>query len=245
MADRVIALIPARSGSKRVPDKNIRLLDGHPLISYSICSAINCGIFSRVIVSTNSGGYASIANEYGAEVPFLRPNNIAGEKSQDFEWIEYTLNRLQEEDEFYSHFCILRPTSPFRLAKTIVRAWHQFKNTPGIDSLRAVEKCSQHPGKMWMINGTTMSPLLPFSLNKQPWHSNQYAALPEIYVQNASLEIARSEVVFKQKSISGSIVAPFITKEYEGFDINIPYDWEFAEKLVVSGEALLPEVKKI
>lgn len=244
MADQVIALIPARSGSKRIPDKNIRLLGGYPLISYSIYSAINCGIFSRVVVSTDSGEYASIANEYGAEVPFLRPNNIAGEKSQDFEWIEYTLNRLQEEDESYSHFCILRPTSPFRQAETIVRAWNQFRNTPGIDSLRAVEKCSQHPGKMWMINGATMSPLLPFSLNEQPWHSNQYAALPEIYVQNASLEIARSEVVFKQKSISGSIIAPFITKAYEGFDINIPYDWEFAEKLVVSGEALLPEVKK-
>lgn len=238
----VIALIPARSGSKRVSDKNIRPLAGHPLIAYTISAALQSGIFSSIIVSTDSEQYADIAKRYGAEVPFLRPPEIAGELSPDIEWVEYTLKQLKDRDRVYDCFSILRPTSPFRQPEMIRRAWQEFLAEKGVDSLRAVEKCKQHPGKMWVVRGNRMVPLLPLSPAEQPWHSSQYQSLPEVYVQNASLEIAWSRVIFQGRTIAGNVVMPFFTQDYEGFDINNDYDWKLAEELIQSGEAHLPQI---
>lgn len=241
----IVALIPARSGSKRVPDKNIRPLAGHPLIAYSITAALQSGVFKDVIVSTDSPNYADIARYYGAEIPFMRPDEIAGDTSPDIEWVENTLRRLAAQGRQYDCFSILRPTSPFRLPATIRRAWVAFSTQNGVDSLRAVEKCSQHPGKMWVIRGQRMMPLLPLGPPEQPWHSSQYPSLPEVYVQNASLEMAWSRVVFEERTIAGNVVMPFLTEAYEGFDVNSPYDWNLSETLVQKNEAHLPEIKQM
>ena len=239
-----IALIPARSGSKRVPDKNIRPLAGHPLIAYSICAALQSGVFASVVVSTDSEAYARIAREHGAEVPFMRPAEFSGDTSPDIEWVEYTLKRLAEQGRRYDCFSILRPTSPFRLPETIRRAWTEFCAEDGVDSLRAVEKCGQHPGKMWVIRGRRMLPLLPFGPAEQPWHSSQYPSLPLVHVQNASLEIAWSRVVLEGRTIAGHVLMPFLTRDEEGFDVNQPYDWALAEQMVAAGTARLPAVSK-
>ncbi|MDD5760154.1 MAG: acylneuraminate cytidylyltransferase family protein [Desulfobulbaceae bacterium] len=239
---KVIALIPARAGSKRVKGKNIKVLAGHPLIAYAIAAAKESNIFSDVLVSTDSEQVAEIARHYGAEVPFLRPAEMAGDLSPDIEWVEYTLKRLQVEGRSYDCFSILRPTSPFRQAETIRRAWELFLAQEGVDSLRAVEKSKQHPGKMWVLRGSRMFPLLPLSPPEQPWHSSQYQSLPEVYVQNASLEIAWTRVLFEGRTIAGQVLVPFFTQDYEGFDINSPYDWKLAEELVSSGEVRLPIV---
>ena len=238
----IVALIPARAGSKRVRDKNIRLLAGHPGIAYTIAAAVQSGIFADVIVSTDSEHYAKIAAYYGAEVPFLRPETLAGDRSPDIEWLQYTLDRLRDEGRSYDCFSILRPTSPIRLPETIQRAWQAFTAETGVDSLRAVEKCAQHPAKMWVVRKNRMMPLMPFGPAEQPWHSSQYPSLPEIYVQNASLEIAWSRVVFEEHTIAGNVVMPFFTENYEGFDVNNPYDWKLAEHLVEAGNARLPAV---
>ena len=240
----IVALIPARAGSKRVPDKNIRPLAGHPVIAYTIAAALSSRIFSDVIVSTDSERYAQIVKYYGAEVPFLRPSELATDQSPDIEWLEYTLGRLKHAGRNYDCFSILRPTSPFRLPQTIQRAWHEFMAQKGVDSLRAVEKCNQHPGKMWVVRGNRMMPLLPLGPADQPWHSSQYPALPEIYVQNASLEIAWSRVVYEGRTIAGNVVMPFFTSEYEGFDVNNEYDWQLAEHLIQKGDAKLPPVRQ-
>jgi N-acylneuraminate cytidylyltransferase len=237
-----VALIPARSGSKRVPDKNIRPLAGHPLIAYSISAARQSGVFAAVIVSTDSERYAQVARHYGAEMPFLRPAAYSGDTSPDIEWVEYTLKRLADEGRRFDCFSILRPTSPFRLPETIRRAWAGFCAETGVDSLRAVEKCSQHPAKMWVVRGRRMLPLLPIGPADQPWHSSQYPSLPEVYVQNASLEIARSRVVFEGRTIAGTVLMPFLTRDAEGFDVNKPYDWDLAEHMVKAGTATLPAV---
>ncbi len=239
----IIALIPARSGSKRVPNKNVRPLAGHPVIAYSIAAAAHSGIFSSIVVSTDSAEYADIARYYGAAVPFLRPRDFAGDLSPDIEWVEYTLKRLRDEGQNYDCFSILRPTSPFRQADTIRRAWREFLAGEGVDSLRAVEKCKQHPGKMWVVRGKRMMPLLPLSPAEQPWHSSQYQSLPEVYVQNASLEIAWTRVVFQGRTIAGNVLMPFFTQGYEGYDVNQPMDWKIAEELVRIGQAYLPAVR--
>ncbi|MGD9179813.1 MAG: acylneuraminate cytidylyltransferase family protein [Desulfobacterales bacterium] len=240
----IVGLIPARAGSKRVPDKNIRPLAGHPVMAYTIAAAIDSGIFTDIIVSTDSEQYAEIARHYGAEVPFMRPVEMAGDLSPDIEWIEYTLKRLEEDGRSYDCFSILRPTSPFRQPNTIQRAWKDFLAEDGVDSLRAVERCRQHPGKMWVIRNKRMMPLLPLSPPEQPWHSSQYQALPEVYVQNASLEIAWTRVVLQERTIAGNVLMPFLTEGYEGFDVNDPYDWNLAEHLLKNKSAQLPRVSK-
>jgi CMP-N,N'-diacetyllegionaminic acid synthase len=241
---KAVALIPARSGSQRVIHKNIRLLGGHPLIAYTISAALQSGVFDEVVVSTDSEQYAKIAAYYGAKVPSLRPSEIAGETSPDIEWVQWILRVLADGGQAFDAFSILRPTSPFRLPATILRAWGEFCSAEGIDSLRAIEKCSQHPGKMWVVRGHRMFPLLPLSPAEQPWHSSQYKALPEVYVQNASLEIAWCRVVSETQSIAGHSILPFFTRENEGFDVNSEMDWEIAEQLVESGVASLPRVEK-
>lgn len=240
----IVALIPARSGSKRIPDKNIRRLSGHPLMAFAIAAAQASQVFDRIIVSTDSQQYANIAKHYGAGVPFLRPVELAGASSPDIEWVQYTLKKLQQQGQTYDCFSILRPTSPFRQPETIQRAWREFLSQTGIDSLRAVEKCQQHPGKMWVIRGKRMMPLLPLGPVEQPWHSSQYQALPEVYVQNASLEIAWTKVAIEGGTIAGNVVMPFLTEGYEGFDVNQPLDWRIAEELVQTGEAQLPFVSQ-
>jgi len=241
----IVALIPARAGSKRVAGKNIRPLAGHPVIAYTIAAARQSGIFSAVIVSTDSEEYAKIARYYGAEVPFLRPTEIAGDVSPDIDWLEFTLRKLKEMGREYNCFSLLRPTSPFRLPETIQRAWHEFLAEEGVDSLRAVEKCKQHPGKMWVVRGKRMLPLLPLGPPDPPWHSTPYQALPLVYAQNASLEIAWTWVVLDTHSIAGNVLMPFFTGEYEGFDVNQPSDWQYAEELVRSGQARLPVVPQL
>ncbi len=241
-APACVALIPARAGSRRVAGKNVRLLAGHPLMAYTIAAARQSGVFADVIISTDSEEYAGIAQRYGASAPFLRPAEMAGELSPDIEWVAYTLERLAGQGRRYECFSILRPTSPFRQPETIRRAWQHFLQAEGADSLRAVEKCKQHPGKMWVIRGQTLLPLLPFGPVDQPWHSTPYQALPEVYVQNASLEIAWSRVVFTSRTIAGVAITPFLTTGYEGLDINDEKDWWYAEYAIGEGLAHLPRI---
>lgn len=241
---RAVALVPARMGSKRVPGKNIRALHGHPLIAYTIAPAIESGVFDAVVVSTDSAEIAKIAAHYGAEVPFLRPAEFSGDTSPDIEWVEFTLRALAERGRTYECFSLLRPTSPFRSPGTLRRAWDAFLADTRVDSLRAVEKCTQHPGKMWILRHNRLLPLLPFGPDTQPWHSSQYPSLPAVYVQNASLEIAWSRVALDRHTIGGETIAPFLTTEAEGFDINNRLDWVVAEQLLASGEYVLPEVRQ-
>lgn len=213
-------------------------------MAYTIVAALQSKVFSSVVVSTDSPFYADIARHYGADVPFLRPSELSGDVSPDIEWVDYTLQTLKHKGESYDCFSILRPTSPLRQPETIRRAWQQFKSETGIDSLRAVEKCQQHPGKMWIVSGNRMVPLLPKSSNGQPWHSSQYQALPVVHVQNASLEIAWCRVVFEQHTIAGEVLMPFFTQDYEGLDVNRPEEWQALERLVQDGQAMLPVVEQ-
>ncbi len=242
MKPKSVAFIPARSGSKRVPNKNIKLLNGHPMLAYTVRAAIDSGVFNSVICATDSDQYADIARHYGAEVPFLRSTDISGDKSPDIEWVLWMLKGLKALGRDYEIFSILRPTSPFRLPRTIQRAWDIFINDTGADSLRAIEKCKQHPGKMWVMRGNRMLPLLPYTNGSTPWHSSQYAALPEIYAQDASLEIAWSRVALEQNSIAGEAIIPFVSQGLEGFDINVLEDWWMAERLVATQTAILPSI---
>ena len=238
-----MALVPARAGSTRVPGKNIRPLAGHPLIAYTLAAAQQSGLFDAVVVSTDSEETAEVSRAYGGEVPALRPEAMAGTTSPDIDWIEHTLALLADGGRSFDLFAILRPTSPFRTADTIRRAWDQLHDHPGgADSIRAVELCRQHPGKMWVLDGDLMRPLLEQPGDGVPSHSRQYQDLPPVHVQNSSLEIAWTRVVTEQRDIAGARVAPFLTEGLEGFTIDYPDDWAQAERWVAAGEGELPAV---
>ena len=239
----VVGLIPARCGSKRVANKNTMLIGGHPLLAYAIAAAIDSGVFDRVVVSTDSPEYAAIAKHYGAEVPNLRPPEFATDTSRDFEWIYHLINEFEHEGLNYEAFSILRPTSPFRNAETIKRAYEEFRSDESLDSLRAVELCSQHPGKMWRVFGDLLVPLLPVQPEEAEWYSSPTQSLPEVWVQNACIEFAYTRSLFEHKSISGKRIKAFKTIFPEGVDLNTETDVLRLNFLVESGEYSLPTIK--
>jgi N-acylneuraminate cytidylyltransferase len=240
-----VALVPARGGSQRVPGKNVRELAGHPLIAYTIAAARSSGLFDAVVVSTDSEEIAEAAARYGAEIPGLRPEEMASSTSPDIEWVRHTLDGLAAEGRTAELFSLLRPTSPFRTARTICRAHEKLLSLPDADSIRAVELCRQHPGKMWTLDGPLMRPLLAQPDEGVPTHSRQYQDLPEVYVQNSSLEMAWIRAVTEQGSIAGDTVAPFFTDDVEGLTIDYPSDWAEAERMVAEGEATLPAIDHV
>jgi len=211
------------------------------MIAYTISAAQASGLFDRIVVSTDSEIIQKIAIYYGADAPFLRPQEFANSTSPDIEWIKHALENIEEK---YDIFAILRPTSPFRSADTIRRAYQEFINNQKIDSLRAVELCKQHPGKMWIIEGETMKPLLNQDHLEVAWHAGQYQALPKVYVQNSSLEMAWTKVVDKYNTREGKILGPFLTEGYECFAVDYKSDWEWLEKMIRTGDVALPKVNK-
>ena len=240
---RAIAFVPARSGSERVPHKNVRPLAGHPLLAYAIATAEQSGVFERVVVSTDSEEIAEVARWYGADVPFLRPAEYASATSPDIEWLTFTLERLGGG---YELFAIVRATNPFRGKDAVRRGLEQLLATPEADSLRAVELVKQHPGKTWVLadDGRTMRPLLDQSQLEVAWHAGQYQALPPVYVQNSALEIAWTRVVSETGTREGRVVAPFLTQGLEGFNVDDEDDWARAEELVRSGRVTLTLVDR-
>lgn len=214
------------------------------MIAYSIASAIESGMFERIVVSTDSDHYANVASYYGAEVPFMRPRDFAQDESCDIEWVSHALRELHESGQEFEIFAILRPTSPLRTASTIRRAFVEFLSCESYDSLRAVEPCSQHPGKMWRVFGDLLIPVLPVQPSGVDWFSSPTQTLPKVWVQNASLEIAYTRCVTELQSISGNRIRAFKTEGVEGFDLNSERDLLELRELVRLRPELLPEVSQ-
>ena len=150
-SSEIWAIIPARSGSKAVPDKNIMKLDGHPLIAYSIVAAKKCSYIDRVIVSTDSKEYGEIALEYGAEVPFLRPSEISSDSSTDLQFFQHALDWFRKySDCSPEYFVHLRPTTPIRDSEIIDDAILSFKNS-NHSALRSVHKMSDTSYKTFEV----------------------------------------------------------------------------------------------
>jgi CMP-N,N'-diacetyllegionaminic acid synthase len=224
----IVALIPARSGSERILNKNIKNLNGKPLIAHTIDTALKSGSFDKVVCATDSLEYAKIAESYGAFVPELRSRKISSSESSDIEWVDWIVKLLLKSEK-YKFFSILRPTSPFRTISNINEAIDTFGKNLWADSLRSVTDSCQHPGKMWIIKNKIMTPVLPFSNKGVPWHSMQKKALSKVYQQNGCLEISKISNVVNDFSISGNLVIPFVMNKYEGHDINTEEDWIIAE----------------
>lgn len=237
---RNIALIPARAGSKRAPGKNIRLLNGMPLIAYSILAAKESLVFDEIIVSTDSSEYMDLAKQFGINENQLRPTSLASDTSPDIDWVNHAVSELIPRVQNNDRLCILRPTSPLRTAQTIRSAIEIFSHSPWASSLRALERITEHPGKMWKVDENNMAhPYLNQEGHLIPTHSRPTQSLEPLYVQNASLEVTTVSSVRATNSIAGNNVMAFFMPEFEGLDVNTEIDFDFLEFLISSGKVRL------
>ena len=233
---QVLALIPARSGSKGIIHKNIREIAGRPLISYSIHHALKTPNIQRTIVSTDSEKYARIARAYGSETPFIRPLDIAGDFSTDFEVFDHALNWLMENDGYCPEIIVhLRPTFPVRNESDIQNAIQLLIDNPELDAVRSVVPAPKTPFKMWIKNKEGL--LDPASTCEvREAHSLPRQILPESYMQNACIDIIRSRTILEKKSMVGSKVAGYFMSR--NFDIDYIEDFEKVEKFLLNNKDL-------
>ena len=210
-SDEVLALIPARSGSKSIPDKNIRSVGGKPLLAWSIQHAQQAECVDRVIVSTDSTLYAEIAKSYGAEVPFIRPAHLAGDSVRDQPVFEHALRWILEAEGRVPSVCVhLRPTSPLRDPSAIDAMVRLLLEHPDADSVRSVTPAPHTPYKMWRVrNDGYLEPLLSLTGVDEPYNSPRQA-LPEVLLQTASVDVVRSAVVLERGSMSGTTILPYL-----------------------------------
>lgn len=229
----VLAIIPARGGSKSIPRKNIRPFAGHPLIAYSIAAGVQAETVNRVIVSTDDMEIAAVARNYGAEVPFLRPDELAQDSTTDYPVFEHALSWLADHEGYHPEVVVqLRPTSPVRPPDLVDKAVRLILDHPEADSVRGVVQSGQDPHKMWRISPQgQMVPLLRVEGLREPYNTPRQA-LPVTYWQTGHIDAIRTSIIFDKKSLSGDTILPLVLDDRYTVDIDTPVDWERAEWLV-------------
>lgn len=230
---KILAIIPARGDSKGLPNKNIRLLAGHPLIAYSIKAALDAPSITRVIVSTDSEKIGKIARQYGAETPFLRPKEISGDLSSDLEVFQHALNWLKTNGKYVPDLLVqLRPTSPIRTISLIETCIEKLINSD-CDSLRVVTKAFHTPYKMWKISSGSkpMTPLLSIEKSHEAYNQPRQN-LPEVYWQVGTLDVIKPHVIIEDDSMSGKKILPYIIPQEMAVDIDDLKSFDHAEHIL-------------
>jgi N-acylneuraminate cytidylyltransferase len=231
----VLALIPARGGSKSIPGKNIRLFAGHPLLAYSVAAARQATRVTRVIVSTDDEQIAAVARDYGAETPFLRPGELARDETPDLPVFEHALAWLSGEEGFRPDVVVqLRPTSPVRPPDCVDQAVSTLLAHPRADSVRGIVPAGQNPYKMWrMAHDGQMHPLLEGEFDEA--YNMPRQLLPATYWQTGHIDAIRTRTILDKRSMSGATILPLLLDPRYSVDIDNPRDWERAEWLVLHG----------
>ncbi len=238
----VLALIPARGGSKSIPRKNIVDFAGQPLIAYSIAAGRAAQTVSRVIVSTDEAEIAAIARRFGAEVPFLRPAGLAEDRTPDLPVFQHALTWLAEHEDYWPDIVVqLRPTSPFRRTHHIDAAVRALAADSTADAVRSVCIPFQNPFKMWQIGSDGyLRPLLNTAIPEA--YNAPRQALPDVYWQTGYVDAAWSRTILEKNSMTGERILPLIIDPSEWVDIDSPDDWRRAERLLTTGEVTLAEL---
>ena len=221
----ILCIIPARSGSKGIIDKNIIDYNGKPLLSWSIIQAKNSKYKMKIIVSTDSEKYKKIAIEYGAEVPFLRPPEISQDLSTDFECINHCVKWLEKNENYKSDIILhLRPTSPNRSVTLIDDCLDNFiKNRSNYDSLRSVIPFDKSPFKMYKIANDHLLPLFRTIDNIYEPYNQARQILPQCYLHNGYVDILNTNIL-QYSTISGNKILPYLMNEEHNIDIDNPKD---------------------
>lgn len=207
--NQVVALIPARGGSKGVPGKNIQPIKGYPLIAYSIAAAILSKCIKRVIVSTDSEEIAQIALQFGAEVPFIRPAEYASDVSGDIEFVEHAIRYLYENEEAIPEYLVhLRPTTPFRRAEVIDEAIETCRKQKDCSSLRSGHKASESPYKWFLRNEEGYFRSLQKDIDNDMANTARQK-FPDVYIPDGYVDVLRSSYVIENNKLHGSKMLGF------------------------------------
>lgn len=239
MKDKILAVIPARAGSKRIPNKNIKNFLGKPLIAYAIEQALKCPIVDRVIVDTDSPKIAKIARQYGAEVPFLRPEYLATDTAQIDDSFIYLLNRLKKEQNYVpTYVMMLQAPSPLREQEDIDRCWELMKKT-NVSAVLTV--CPTHPRLYYLdsqqniilVNGSEKQ-----SANMQAWR-------PAYILNGCFVYLVKTSALLKEKKIITKNTKAVICDKWRSVDLDTPEDWALAELLYKNKRAVAANIKKL
>ncbi len=232
----ILALIPARGGSKSIPRKNIRPFAGHPLIAWSIAAARAAETVTRIIVSTDDEEIAAVARRYGADVPFMRPAELAQDDTPDLPVFEHALRVLEEGENYRPEIIVhLRPTSPLRKVWHIDQAVLRLLEHPEADSIRSVSPPSQNPFKMYRIGADGLLQALVEVPGMPEAYNMPRQALPAVYWHNGYIDAFWADTVMEQHSMSGRRILPLTLSAEEWIDLDTPEDWARAENLVQRG----------
>lgn len=229
---KVLALVLARGGSKRIPNKNIKELSGKPLLGYSIEAAKGSKYIDRIITSTDSEKIAEVAQGLGSEVPFMRPQELAKDDVTDFPVFIHTLEWLKENEGYEPDIVVqLRPTSPMRIAEHIDRAIELLAKNPQADSVRTVTEPQQSPYKMYKIDDTGfLEPLLKIEGQEESFNLPQQK-LPKAYKHVGYVDVVWRKTIMENKQMTGTKIMPLVLDEaYSG--INTQNDWDYYEFLI-------------
>ena len=224
------AVIPARSGSKGVPDKNIKLLAGKPLIAYSIRAAKKSTFINRIFVSTDSEKYADLAKEYGAEVPFLRPAELAGDISTDYEFVEHLLDWLKSNENYQpAYLVLLRPVTPLRDPVMIDLAIDDFINNPEATSLRSAHEMPETAYKSFEIEGGYFKGVGSGSFELDALNEPRQK-FPKTFTPNGYVDVLKTSFILKHGKINGNRVMPLITPR--SYEVDMIEDFALLEWII-------------
>ena len=230
----VLAVIPARGGSKGIPRKNIRDFAGYPLISYSIAAGLQSSLVTRTIVSTDDEEIAAVSRQYGAETPFMRPAEFSQDKTIDLPVFRHALEWLAINEDYHPDVLIqLRPTSPVRPRNCVDDAIQILLDHPEVDSVRGVVEAGQNPYKMWQIEKSSgqMHPLIGVEGIKEAYNAPRQQ-LPDVFWQTGHIDAIRPRAILEKNSMSGDIIMPLVIDPRYTIDIDTPADWQKSEWLV-------------
>jgi len=224
----VLAIIPARGGSKGIPRKNVRDFAGAPLIAYSIVAALRSQGVTRVMVSTDDEEIAAVAREWGAEVPFLRPAELARDETPDFPVFLHALNWLHEHEGYQCDVVVqLRPTSPVRPKGLVDEAVNLLLQREDADCVRGVVPSGQNPYKMWRVDEATrtLAPLLRVDGIAEPYNAPRQS-LPKTFWQTGHIDAIRARTILEKGSLTGDVILPVLIDPRYTVDIDTPADME-------------------
>lgn len=223
---KIVAIIPARSGSKGLKDKNIKLLNGKPLIAYTIEAAQRAQLFDDIIVSTDSKKYAEIAIQYGASVPFLRPEQLAADESSSNDVILYTLNELEKNDQTFDYFMLLQPTSPFRSEIDIMNAIKLLWDKKGHS---VVSVCEAETSPL-LMNTIDSSLSMENFLDRQ--NNKRRQDLTSFYRLNGAIYLSNTEIYKRNRSFYEENSFAYIMDKKSSVDIDDMFDFIVAKALI-------------
>jgi len=228
---RTLALITARGGSKGVPGKNIRMLGGVPLIVHSIRSALECReLFYRVIVSTDDEEIANISREAGAEVPFIRPAELASDQAKSWPVLQHAVQWVEENDGIKLDWVfLLQPTAPFRNAEDVRAAMGLALGGDCDSVISVVRVLAEHPALMKRIENET---LVPFNV-PEPEGTRRQDYRPKAYMRNGAIYITKRDVLMEQDSIWGDTIRPYVMPEERSISIDTETHFAIAERHIV------------